>query len=382
MTVAALAGVAATALALSGAGATQTVTIHRFDGTTRYDTARLVATHGEFAGAKTAIVTSGLKFPDALAGNYLAGADNGPVLLTDPGTLSPETAAALGTLHVTTVHILGGLAAVSASVESQLQADGYATKRYQGNTRDDTAAAIAESQPPAFVGSAPGFGPTALLASDSDLHFPDALAGGPMSDSHHFPTLLTPGDALAAQASAAFKHLGITHVIILGGTSAVSTAVELQVQALGISTARLQGANRAATAVAVAQYETGKLAYVTTHVDLARGDNFPDALAGGPHAAKELAPILLTDTPTMAASETTDFIKSINATLSSMDVFGGTGAVSDAVVAAEQGAATCNPTPPPSTTTTAPATTTTAPATTTTTLQPCTSTTTTILVVN
>src|ERR1700690_3080498 len=70
------------------------VTVTRFAGTNRYNTAQLIA-QGAFGSADPAIVTTGLNFPDALAAAYLAGVQNAPILLTDPNVASPEMLAAL-----------------------------------------------------------------------------------------------------------------------------------------------------------------------------------------------------------------------------------------------------------------------------------------------
>lgn len=79
---------------------------------------------------------------------------------------------------------------------------------------------------------------------------------------------------------------------------------------------------------------------MATHVNLARGDFYSDALAGSAHAGVERAPILLTLDPDMLSPETTAWLQAHHATISSIDVFGGPAAISDATVTAAQAAAT------------------------------------------
>src|SRR5439155_14792276 len=69
------------------------------------------------------------------------------------------------------------------------------------------------------------------------------------------------------------------------------------------------------------------------HVNLARGDNFPDSLAGRPHGGKDSggASIVLTLTPNDLSSETRSYLKSMSNTITGIDAFGGTAAISDAV---------------------------------------------------
>ena len=75
-------------------------------------------------------------------------------------------------------------------------------------------------------------------------------------------------------------------------------------------------------------------------MNLARGDGFADALAGGPHGGEERAPILLTASVDDLTTATRDFLRSRAGTISSIDVLGDTTAVSDAVVEQARTAAT------------------------------------------
>lgn len=89
---------------------------------------------------------------------------------------------------------------------------------------------------------------------------------------------------------------------------------------------RLGGPNRYATAVAVSNAVWDDGAAFGKHVYVASGENFPDALAGGPAAASQGMPLLLvprTGTlPAVVAAE----LKRL--TPSYITIFGGTGAVS------------------------------------------------------
>ena len=55
--------------------------------------------------------------------------------------------------------------------------------------------------------------------------FADALTAGPLAYNNEFPILLTAPGSLRAETDAALADLGIDHVIIVGGTAAVSQAV-------------------------------------------------------------------------------------------------------------------------------------------------------------
>src|SRR5690606_40282425 len=60
----------------------------RLSGVNRYATAAVIAE--EFSSASVVYVATGENFPDALAGAARAGALDGPVLLTRPGSLRSE----------------------------------------------------------------------------------------------------------------------------------------------------------------------------------------------------------------------------------------------------------------------------------------------------
>jgi putative cell wall-binding protein len=290
--------------------------ITRFSGDTRYATAAEIATTA-FTTAGTVVIASGASFADALSGNYLAGNIGGPILLTDPTTLSPEAIAALGTLQARAVLLLGGRSAVSdnvataiASLTSTSPAGGKITvTRVAGTSRYDTDKAVVEMPPASYVAKIGGK-TTALLASG--VTFPDALAAGALAFGAALPILLTDPSTLSPQAAAAIHDLNVQQVLILGGAAAVSTAVESAVDAMGVTTLRLAGMTRTGTAAAIASYAGSNLGWgstptplpagfpadaVFTHLDIARGDDAGggvDALALGPLAGSTKTPIMLT----------------------------------------------------------------------------------------
>ena len=272
------------------AGASTTTALGSIVGLDRYSTAAQAAT-AAFTVATTVVITSGTTFPDALSASYLAGAVGGPILLTDPATLSPPAAAAITALRARTATIVGGPFAVSIPVEQQLTAMGLTVTRVSGATRYDTSAAVALSQSASHVGTVGGM-PTAILASGAT--FPDALAAGPLAFARALPVILTDSATLSAPAAAALRTLGVTHVLIAGGVASVSSAVEAALDASGITTTRLAGADRFDTAARIAAYAVNDLGFSFTRPALADGTEFPDALAAGPFAGKSLSPILLT----------------------------------------------------------------------------------------
>jgi uncharacterized repeat protein (TIGR01451 family) len=270
---------------------------YRYRGTNRFDTARLIALddvtlqadeQNVFVDADTVLLARADLFPDALAGNYLAGQTRSPILLVSTGgAIEPSTQAALDAIAPDNLILLGGVGAISAEVEADLTGQGFEVDRIAGQTRFETAAMIARQAP----------GPQMAIVA-SGVNFPDALVAGALSYGEQLPLLLTQPGELNSTTRTALEELGITDVMIPGGTAAVSAAAQAEIEALGIAVERRSGATRVGTAVSVADFAIERFGWDRAHVNLARGDTFPDSLTMGPHAGEERAALLLTNSPT------------------------------------------------------------------------------------
>jgi putative cell wall-binding protein len=326
----------ATLLVTSNASATASFAFTRFAGTDRYDTARLVS--DTFPAGDVVVIASGTTYADALAGTYAAGLVAAPILLTGRDELPAATTTALTKLGATKALIIGGTAAVGAGPEAALKARGMTTTRIAGTTRYETSKAVAESGGASAVGKT-GAASLATAVVASGESFPDALSAGPMGYASHLPIVLTTSAALSPEARAALSDLSIRSVLVVGGTAAVSTATEAAITTMGITVTRLAGSDRTETATKVADHELANLGFANTHVDLARGDDFADALAGAAHSGKVKAPALLTTNATTLGAATKAWLTAHAATLTTGHIDGGTGAVSAAVEAEATGAA-------------------------------------------
>jgi putative cell wall-binding protein len=95
------------------------VTPERVSGIDRYATAAAIAATYE-PGVATALATTGLKFPDALAGVPLAAAASSPILLV-ADRVQPDVEERLLAMAPRRITVLGGTAAVSQAVADSLQ---------------------------------------------------------------------------------------------------------------------------------------------------------------------------------------------------------------------------------------------------------------------
>lgn len=208
-------------------------------------------------------------------------------------------------------------ASVEATAAFTNAAAPVAEKRVAGPNRVETAVEVSKAY---FDRSAD----TVYVANA--LNYPDALTAGPAAARDKAPLLLTMPTGLSDSAVAEIKRLSPNTIKIVGGPSVVSADVEAALKQLAGTVVRYQGDNRYGTAAAIAGQwtETGKTVY------LAFGRNFPDALSGGSGAAKEQAPLLLSENTTLTGP-TVETLGRLNP--SRVILVGGTGVLSSDLVA-------------------------------------------------
>lgn len=247
----------------------------RLAGRDRVATAADAARAAFPAGADQAVLAAAGDFPDALAGGPLAARLDAPLLLTSSSGVSDDTLAALSDLGTRRVTLVGGTAAVSGSVAGELRDAGYEVRRHSGATRFATAAAIAPhvAESPERVVLASGHG------------FADALVAAAPAGMMGAPILLAAPDDLPDVTEQALAELDPAEIVMVGGTAALSAAVEEQAgeAAPDADVIRLAGATRYGTARAINEWADGEAS--SEGLIVARGDAFPDALAGGSLAA-------------------------------------------------------------------------------------------------
>ena len=267
--------------AIKGTGSSR-----RLSGATRYDTMASIVSAG-YSTSKTVVIASGENFPDALGASSLAGAYGAPVILTSKGGLSERARSEVSRLGASKAYIVGGQAAVSASVESSLRGMGLLVERVAGNTRQETAAKIAAKAASVTKPS------TVIIAAGNS--YPDALSVSPYAYAKGYPIYLAEGNGTLSTATlSAIKSLGtVKRVVIVGGTAAIKSSVESQLRGITSSIERWSGATRYETSLRIAEKTTADgMSWVT--VAVASGENFPDALAGASLVGKSRGVLLLT----------------------------------------------------------------------------------------
>ncbi len=132
----------------------------------------------------------------------------------------------------------------------------------------------------------------AIVATNTGYY--DALSASGLAGLLDCPILLTDSKSLTSTTSNLLKDKGVKNVIVVGGTSAVSEDVALQIRGLGASVERVAGNTAVGTANKI--YERGKKVEGGWGSDaiVATSTGFQDALSIAPYAYANKAPIFLT----------------------------------------------------------------------------------------
>lgn len=262
--------------------------LERIYGKTRFDTAFEAAdwlkTMKALDKFPSIVIASGMDFPDALAGAYLAEVKNAPVLLASEGTAPKVAEYVKENMDAGgAVYILGGKGAVPEVMVDELKAQGISEEqihRLAGKNRYETNILILQeagvSGQDLLICSGSGY---ADSLSASAVGKPIFLVGSSLNDAQKEYL-----DSVKGQLSGNFYAIG--------GKGAVSEEVFAEVQSYGTGTfERVSGSNRFLTSVAIAEKF-----FVPDQIDdvvLAYAMNYPDGLAGGPVAYATKSPLLL-----------------------------------------------------------------------------------------
>lgn len=246
--------------------------INRVYGETRFETAAEIS-QLSYASSDTVFITDAREFADALAGVPLAYQENAPILLAQGDALHNSTITEIQRLGASRAVILGGEAAVSSSIESELESLGLSTERIAGDRRFETAELIAEEL-------------DTHISSDQAIvvegfEFADAMSVAPFAAREGIPIYLTQSHNVTSdQALNQYQS-----TLVIGGSHAIENVVFNRLP----SPTRLAGDTRYETNLAVLNHfgVTSDQLYVATGLD------FVDALTGSLLAAHDQSGIAL-----------------------------------------------------------------------------------------
>lgn len=233
--------------------------------------------------------------------------------------LITATGAPLGINRCSYTDVATALWATGASIMTRTPAPAVETTRIAGDNRYETAAEISRAGYPD--------GAQRVFLASGEV-FADALSAGAAAASLRAPLLLTQGARLPDAVRAELRRLDPTTIVVVGGEPSVSAAVAAELRGLAPRVERIGGSDRYETSAMIASYAFP--AGATSRAYVATGRNFPDALAAGPVAALQQAPVLLVGGIGDAApSATLRALHSLG--VEQVTVIGGTPSVSEAV---------------------------------------------------
>jgi putative cell wall-binding protein len=187
---------------------------------------------------RTAIVVSGVNFPDASAASVMAYNDQFPVVLTDPTTLSSQASTTLTQLNIQQVIVVGGPLAVSDADVTAIEAlnSGISVLQLASFELNENSGAVHTGLNWGTTG-ANGWGNEILVARGD--FYSDALAGCLLGHvqggvSHFEPLLLTENPTTVGQYLTGFLSSGGSAIGIdgLNQTAGYSGSIQV-IQALG-----------------------------------------------------------------------------------------------------------------------------------------------------
>ncbi|WP_419916790.1 cell wall-binding repeat-containing protein [Candidatus Poriferisodalis sp.] len=319
------------------------VSVARYGGADRYETSLQVAeavADDADGSLEWVVLVSGRRWTDAVVAAPVAGALGAPVLMTPPDELRADALEFLQRVGVAKALVVGPDASggahgpgrgVGAEVLNALDEAGISAERVAGNDLYGTGVAAAGRVTPGVMGE---LGRTAIIASGEV--FADALVAGPFAARGIHPVLLTPPGELHADVAGYLGDAGISHVVLMGGTAALSDTVEQAVEDLGIDVSRMAGSTRYDTAVKAAElaedkYSTaaGKPCFANDTIGVARARVPFDSFSAAPLLGRLCAPLVLAD-PGKIPGDTAAYLDAARAEHDAVDlrVFGGDAAVS------------------------------------------------------
>ncbi|MEG0250304.1 MAG: leucine-rich repeat protein [Peptostreptococcus sp.] len=155
-------------------------------------------------------------------------------------------------------------------------------KRLSGNNRFETAIEVSKNM----------YDKSDSVIIANHEKYQDILTASPLAVELKAPILYTDSKAISANTQKEIERLGAKNIYINGGKNSVSKDIENKLKENGYNVVRFDGKDRYETAALIGEKirENGN----KNTVEIASGENYPDALSISSLAMKENAPILLT----------------------------------------------------------------------------------------
>lgn len=297
--------------------------VNRLAGQDRYGTSNAIVSQG-WTQSSCAILVNSQNFPDAITASPLAKKFNAPILLTDTSSLTNSTKEKLQGLGVKNVFIIGGVGVVSPQVENTLKSMDISVKRICGQDRYETSVNVAKE-----LGSSKG------IFIVNGEHYEDALSAAPIAAKLQYPIMLVDQNYVSDMVKNYINNqvkTNNTEINVIGGQDVLSNNV---ISSLNPTKTYNQSTKYDRNLALINNYK-GQLDLSTAY--LASDKGFADALSGSVLAGKNGNPIILVGDSNQ--SSVNSYINNNN--VSNVTILGGTGVLSNDVVAGITGNSNVN----------------------------------------
>lgn len=255
-------------------------------GNDRFDTAVKIS-KSKFEKADTVVIVNGKALADGLAVTPLATHKKAPILLTDGNVLSKETKEEIKRLGAKNAIVVGGNTVVRNSIDSELSNLGVTkVERLGGKDRYDTSLKIAE-----YIDK--NCYDVKNIVVSGGKGEADALSISSVAGRDSMPIILAEKDGVTEDTYKWLKTEELENAYVVGGENVVSQKALTQINDItrkDIKANRIAGKDRYETnAKVIEKFYKNDLEkiYVT------KGNELIDALAAGPVASLDNAPVVL-----------------------------------------------------------------------------------------
>ena len=285
------------------------ISVTRLSGPNRYATAEKINQIAK-PNSDIAVIADGRLYADVMVGTNLANQVGGHLYIARAQKLNPEVMTRIKSHQIKRVYLIGDPSSFNDNIVKQLGASGARVERISARNRYFLAENVANR----YNSS------TAVLVNGSD--FADAISIGPVAARQNLPVYMTNGSNCTSGTLKALKNK--KKVILVGGTGAISSQIERELQGAGVHIQRVSGRNRYITSMEVAKFFFPS----ANQTIFATGHDFADVLTGVTLADRINAPILLVQGNALDSNQVA-YLNSIP--LQKAYALGGTTAISDAL---------------------------------------------------
>jgi len=300
--------------------------VNRISGADRYSTTVIAANSAFGTGADTVVIANGEDPVGPRLAASLAGAVEGPVLLSRSDTLPASTRQFILDAGVTRVIVIDGPVPFSAAVISALEAVGATVERISYAEPYSLAATIA-----ARVASEVPFDGEALIVSgEQPFDYRALQAVGAYAFSQKMPILLSSYGGLPTTTTAALESLDVTHCVVAGDEWEIPAQVDDDLTDAGRVVTRVNGYRPEGLAAAMARYAIDEGWASPEQVVVTGMHHYAESAAGAFLAGARGGVVLLTN-ETGLSDKTQRFLYDYRAEIAQVTIVGSSAAIPNSV---------------------------------------------------